>query len=177
MRTRIVITTLALVACTSSAAALDAPADWKLFAFSGTPTPVALFYLDSEIVRTPGHVQVWIKTLSVRKLNSDHTSKSEVIQNTAKLSIQGYVPPVGTLTKLTAEEIQNLTLFEQLADEGSITPTLRILFEIDCRQKLTRTLSIIGSKPSASDNRAREWEHVPPESNLETLSKLTCKPT
>jgi hypothetical protein len=45
------------------------------------------------------------------------------------------------------------------------------------RRRNKTLLSIIGPKPSPSDNRVREWEHVPPESTLETLSKLTCKPT
>jgi hypothetical protein len=45
------------------------------------------------------------------------------------------------------------------------------------RRRNKTFLSIIGPKPSPSDNRVREWEHVPPESTLETLSKPTCKPT
>jgi hypothetical protein len=86
-----------------------------------------------------------------------------------------YRPPLGSVITLTKDTAVMITAYEQLADLGTITPSFRILYEVDCSQRLTRVLSV--SIPTASSNVALQWEHIPPETTIETLSKLTCNPS
>lgn len=151
----------------------DGTADWKLYAFSATKPQTAMFYLSSEIVRTPGHVQVWMKALDIKKLNGFNDAKSPALEKTKTLLRNDYAPPLGTVTTLTKDRVIMITAYEQLADLGTITPSLKILYEIDCSQRLTRVLSV--STPTVSSDVSLGWEHIPPETTLETLSKLTCK--
>lgn len=153
----------------------DGPADWKVYGFTDAKPPTVLFYLSSEIVRTPGHVQVWIKALETKKLNGFNDVKSPAIEKTVTLLRNAYAPPLGTVTTLPKDQIPMITTYEQLADLGTITPSLKILYEIDCSQRLTRVLSV--STATVSSDVALQWEHIPPETTIETLSKLTCTPS
>ena len=176
---RRIFTVAGLIAITSTTVAFaSGPADWKVYGMAKVPTEVVLFYLDSEITRTDGHVQVWIKALDFKRLNAHNNySKSEVMNKAAKLVANYYMPPLGAVEDVNVEKATQLTIYEQLADEAVIGPTLRILYEIDCGKKLARTLSLIRAKSSPSDDVVQKWVHVPPESNSETLGKLTCRPT
>jgi len=154
----------------------DEPVDWKVYAFSAAPRDVALFYLSSDIVRAGGKVQVWIKALEVKKLEADSNIKTEtVLKNTTVLLLKAYQPPVGSIAPLTKDQVTMITAYEQMADVGSIAPRAKILYEIDCAEKLVRVLSTVLSMHS--DNTVRPWEHVAPETPLAALSKLTCKPS
>jgi hypothetical protein len=154
----------------------DGPADWKVYGFTSTKPQAVMFYLNSEIVRTPEHVQVWTKSLDTKKLEGFFNDvKSPAFDKTVTLWRNGYTPPLGTVFPLSKERAAMITSYEQLADLATITPSLRILYEIDCSQKLTRVLSVI--TPAESLDMVRHWEHIPPESTIETLSKLTCTPS
>jgi hypothetical protein len=68
MRRKLFALAVAFTMCIAAAAQSTSP-DWKLYTFTATKKQVALFYLDSELVRTPpGHVQVWVKGLDYAKL-------------------------------------------------------------------------------------------------------------
>jgi hypothetical protein len=178
--TELIAIALAVMACARFAVALDSPSDWKLYAFTAGKNQAVLFFLASEIVRTPpGHVQVWMKAVDYTKLDKQRNTldkKGDVIERSAEKVSQGYVPPFGTTTKISSDEALQIILFEQMADEASVPPTLRILYEFDCAQKIFRPLSIIGSH-GVNESKAPTWDHVPPESTIETLSRLTCRPS
>jgi hypothetical protein len=169
-----------LLTCTCLATA-DGSAVWRLYAFAKpTNQQAALFYLESEIVRTPGpgHVQVWIKALDVVKIEAAIGKKSAAIDKTADLIVAGYKPPLGTVSNLTSNQVLMIVAYEQVADQATVTPTVRILYEIDCAQKQIRILSLMADKPTAGENEPRSWpwQHVAPETT-ETLTKLVCRPS
>ena len=135
---------------------------------------MALFFLYSEIVRTPtGHVQVWMKALDLAKLKklADHIGNDIVAKAIVKAS-KSYVPPYTTVKTLTPDQVISIRVYEEIADEALIPPTLRGLLEVDCGQKLYRELTAIAM--GQSDNNIQSWKHVPPESTIEILTKLTC---
>jgi hypothetical protein len=141
-----------------------------------TPTEdrVALFFLYNKIVRSPlGHIQIWVKALDYAALNkfTEHASEGVVAKAIGKAS-KAYVPPLATVMTLTPEQVKSIRVYEQIADKGSLPPTLQALIELDCGQKLYRELSVIA--PGQSENKVQPWKHVPPESTQETLTKLTC---
>jgi hypothetical protein len=163
--------------CTGLAAA-DGSTVWRLYAFSKLPKEVALFYLESEVVRTPGHVQVWTKALDAAKVEADnHGKKTAALSQTAELLLKGYKPPLSTVTDLTSDQVMTVILFERVADQATVTPTVRILYDIDCAQKQFRMLSMLMNNPTGRENQPSPWQHVPPESAIETLTKLVCRPT
>jgi hypothetical protein len=150
----------------------DGPIDWKVYAFTAkTPTDVML-YLSNDVVRTGDHVRVWMKALSMKKMEEDQTF-NKVIGNTAQLLGHSYQPPLGTVTTLTKDQVLMITAYEQIADMNTVVPNAKILYEIDCAQKMVRTLSIV--TPTKSYNTVSPWDFVAPESPLADLSKLTCK--
>lgn len=162
-----------LLLCTRLAVAADAPPDWRMYGVTPTEDRVALFFLHNKIVRSPpGHVQVWVKALDYAALNkfTEHASNDVVAKAIAKAS--KYVPPLTTVMTFTPEQVKSIRVYEQIADKGSLPPTLRALIEIDCGQKLYRELSVIA--PGQSENKVQGWKNVPPESTQETLTKLTC---
>src|SRR6267142_3330193 len=135
----------------------DGPADWKVYGFTTAKPQTVLFYLSSEIVRTPGHVQVWMKSLDTKKLEGFfNDTKSPALEKTVTLWRNAYAPPLGTVITLSKDLAAMITAYEQLADLGTITPSLKILYEIDCSQRLTRVLS--ASTPTASSDVALQWE-------------------
>jgi hypothetical protein len=57
---------LAFTACSSVATAQSTPPDWKLYSITTRKPQAALFYLESELVRTPpGHVRDSMLTSSI----------------------------------------------------------------------------------------------------------------
>ena len=177
MYNKLIALALAFTACSSVATAPSTPPDWKLYAITARKPQVALFYLESETVRTPrGHVQLWMKAIDFAKLNkaSDAiTPNSDLMKKSVVKALEGYVPPLAIATKATQDQATGILQFELLADEGTIPPALRVLFEFDCPQKLYRQLSAIDER-AHTDNLVHEWGHVPPESTYETLSGMVC---
>jgi hypothetical protein len=154
----------------------DDALDWKMYAFSASDD--AMFYLSSDIERKGDHVQVWVKALAVKKLNTvapgPGADTKTLVDSVARLVAQKYEPPMATVSKVPPDQFLMIMTYEQMADAGLVDPSLKILYEIDCSKKLSRTLSVI--TPTQSLNATLPWEHVPPESTLATLTKLTCKP-
>jgi hypothetical protein len=58
-----------------------------------------------------------------------------------------------------------------------VSPQIQILNELDCTEKLIRTISVTitsGGKFGTSDH-LTQWIHVPPESSGTILLALVCK--
>jgi hypothetical protein len=167
------------VALTMFSAAMAQPMspDWKLYTFTATKKQVALFYLDSELVRTPpGHVQVWVKGLDYAKLDKTSSAispQSELFKKSVDKLASGYVPSVLINTKFTQDQVVTFLTYELIADDASIPPLIRMLLEFDCKQRMFRQLSAI-DEHSHTDSRVHEWEHIPPESTYETLGRIMC---
>jgi hypothetical protein len=152
----------------------DDALDWKLYALSASSPSDALFYLSSDIVRKGDHVQVWVKALSIKRLNAVVPSP-ELRDPIKRLVAEKYVPPIASIAKTPPEEFPMIIVYEQLADAGVVEPNVKMLIEIDCAQKLYRMLSIV--TPTKSGGIVTPWDHVAPESAIATLTELTCKPS
>ena len=128
--------------------------------------------------RKGDHVLVWAKALPTEKLNTmDAPVEGEVkkmVDSIGRLISQGYQPPLATIKPMQQQQLLMTITYEQMADAGLVDPAIKILYEIDCGQKLVRTLSIMTS--TVSNSTVAQWEHIAPESTLATLRKLTCKP-
>ncbi|MFK4442940.1 hypothetical protein ABH944_003277 [Caballeronia udeis] len=82
----------------------------------------------------------------------------------------------GRAQNLNADRILTVTQYEVTADTGTIDPQASILYELNCRDRMMRELSIpihAGNKNGFSD-KPGEWKYVPPEGNSARLLKMLC---
>jgi hypothetical protein len=98
------------------------------------------------------------------------------VENVARKLVDGYVPPIivfGIVQFKKADEVVGL---EEVANLSAIEPQARIFDELNCSERMTRTLSAsvqVDGKwinPGQSD-----WEYVSPETNVATLLKILCR--
>jgi hypothetical protein len=170
------LATAALFAMICTAPAQQPTSDWKLYgASTAKGQELSLFFLASELRRLPdNHVQVWTKGLSSSKI-----SKAKLSQDTIKrLAMKAlvYEPPVGRVHALTQDSKLDTVVAEEVADEGLVEPTQRVLYEFDCAEHMVRVLSVyvsLNGSPHSSDT-AGAWAHTPPESNGAALQQLVC---
>ena len=183
--TSAVLTGIALAACMvhcTVSIAEESSTDWKLYAFSKIPSgTVVLFYSDGDIRRSSGgqFVKVWIKALNEKELEHARDTMSKPMMERAADKIgHYYLPPVATVESATVDQIYNMVLFEQLADEAALQPRLRILYDLDCTGRVSRTLSLYidknGNGQISSSDKTSEWAHVAPETPLATLMSILC---
>ncbi|MGA2517917.1 MAG: surface-adhesin E family protein [Thermodesulfobacteriota bacterium] len=157
-------------------------ADWKVFGGSVlSKDKTTIGYYDAESIEylSNGNVTVWtktVKTLEVEMIGS----KKEVIEKAAEKLVQGYHPPYVLLNpypKTSLDSNLDIIMWEEAANHD-IKPRLRVLFEINCEEKMIRTLStIIYKKDGTGTSRSINgtWDYISPEINTETLRKILCK--
>jgi hypothetical protein len=66
---------------------------------------------------------------------------------------------------------------DKVADAGTIDPQASIFYELNCRDRMMRELSISihARSKSGSLNSPTEWKYVPPEGNGARLLKILCR--
>jgi hypothetical protein len=151
--------------------------DWRLI---GGTSDSYVFYDAGGARKLPdGHFEVWLKMLPKKptdkaadKLTDDEHVKQGVIK-----MLKGYVPPIGLDQKLTQDQISGAIVLEEVADDAEITPEGRLLLEVDCPGRMSRTLSLHlqkGGKTGTSD-KVGEWQHIAPETNINRLHLALCR--
>jgi hypothetical protein len=142
-----------------------------------------LFFDTASVVQRDGeHVEVWTKTLSQKALDRAETGGSsiqkKIIDRAVQEKIGGYRPPLSKVIELDDDTTTQIILDEAAADLGGLEPTMRILYELDCPNRLLRELSLhlfLDGKLQTKDTPS-EWKHVPPETPGANLLKLLCAP-
>lgn len=180
-RFKLFLFTVSFVSLTSAlcAQAQSESPSWKLYgAYSGSAGSLSLFYSETDVNRLSSeHVTVWTKGLQDKALDKQFKPMSKKLINQVATKIaQYYVPPYAKLKNLTQDELADVVSLEEVANAATIHPSSRILVELDCSDKMYRNLSVIldikGKNESSS--KASEWNHIPPESNMESLATLLC---
>src|SRR5262249_28578691 len=125
-----------------------------------------------------GHFEAWVKALPLDAMNkaADKPDKELVEQATQKV-LSGYIPPLGLDQKLTKNQITDAVIYEQIANEATIEPTMRMLEEIDCTNRMFRHLSVRmhqGTKTGSVDTPG-PWKHIAPETNLFRVQMALCR--
>ena len=148
--------------------------DWKFVGCDDTdPKEPCFFYQQSEIKKSPGgKIQVWTKSLSKKQLKQKNLSKDSV-DKAARKAATGYEPPYAKINKLNRDQRLEIIASEGAANEGSLHPISRMLFEIDCEQAEFRTLSVITDEgvPMTSPS---PWFAAPPGGMTHFLVAITC---
>jgi hypothetical protein len=74
------------------------------------------------------------------------------------------------------KQITEIVAAEEAANLAAIEPQAQIFDEMNCSERMTRTLSVSihTNGRYGFNNKPSDWEYVPPESNGATLLKLLC---
>ena len=109
--------------------------DWKFVGCDDTdPRQPCFFYQPGDIKKLPGgDIQVWTKALGGKQLRQRNLSKDSV-DKAAMKAATGYEPPYAKINKLNRDQRLEIIASEGVANEGSVHPISRMLFEIDCEQ-------------------------------------------
>ncbi len=77
----------------------------------------------------------------------------------------------------TFEDCINIIVWEEGANDAEIRSRARVLFEVNCKDKMIRSLSttLYNDAGVTSSSKGGEWDYIGPESNSETLLKILCK--
>jgi hypothetical protein len=173
---RLVLAFLVIAQC-ASAQSLDA--DWKFFGGATLDGKKVLTFYDSEsLMRQPnGHIEIWIKGLPEPDVrHAEDTADKKAVARVAEKAVKGYVLPIQSVADFTHDQYIMLVLDEDIANGADIQPTIRMLFELNCRDRLSRALSVFlvqRGKKGYSDTPGK-WTHAPPETNVAALLKILC---
>jgi hypothetical protein len=161
-------------------------ADWKfiggsvLQAGSQLKGETNICYCDPASVEylSNGNIRVWIKAISPSEHNNKIIEKKEVIEKAAQKVVDKYIPPYVLLhPETTFNDYVNIIGWEEAANDAEIKPRARVFYEVNCRDKMIRTLSVTTYNDAgvASRSKGDGWDYISPETNAETLRKILCK--
>jgi len=159
-------------------------ADWKFFGGSAKPKVDQIFvFFDNEGIEylPNGNVRLWTKVVIASEVWKI-AEKKEVIEKAADKFASGYSPPY-LLSKPnpapSLDDIVAIIASEEAANHSGIKPKGRLLFEINCKEKMSRYLSGTSFRADGSAESStrtpQEWEYISPETNFDTLRKILCK--
>ena len=169
-----------LVLVSNAALAQTTDVDWKLFgAASVDGASFCFFDAKSVACSSDGYIRVWTKCLAQKDLDGFDAKSdlgTKIVRKAAKEVIEGYVPPIVVIGQMEFKQVPDIVVYEQIANLGAINSQAQIFDELNCRERMTRTLSIsiYANGQRGFDSKTGNWEYVPPEGNAATLLKLVC---
>jgi hypothetical protein len=166
------------LAGTSVVYAQSGETNWQQYGWSRLGTLNVILFFDAAgiIRRDNGHVQVWTKALSAAALDHAINTDRKIFESAKQKVVQRYRPPITAVMELDSEKRTQVILDETAANFGSIEAANRVLYELDCTNRLLRELSIrllVNGKLRSKDTPI-EWRHVSPETVAADLLKLAC---
>ncbi len=158
-------------------------ADWKLVGGSSSKGIDVLSFYDDESVdrRSNMNIKVWTKNVKKSDLERVNNKQEEkkIIDAAAKKLISGYEPPYSAVQKdTTSDDTIGIILWEEAIKLHEVKVLSTILWELDCKEKRIRTLSVTvynKDKTIRSPSIPSDWNYAAPESTGETLFKILCK--
>ena len=87
------------------------------------------------------------------------------------------MPPIVVIGQMEFKHSPDIVSYEQIADLSAIDPQAELFDELNCSERMTRTLSvsIYTNGQHGYNNKPGDWEYVAPEGNAATLLKLLCR--
>jgi len=144
----------------------------------GLRNPVTSKAATQNIDQRPNdNIRAWIKCLLTNDVLKSVDPKNEqgkkIVEHTAQKIKRGYVPPIIVLGKTAFDQIGGVVASEEAANVANLEPPVRIFYEINCKEKMTRVLSV--HTKDRSLNTPLDWEYARPETNIATLLRIQCR--
>jgi hypothetical protein len=177
---RVAIALLALLILLPSRG-IAQPVDWKMFGTHTLPDGEATCFYDAAGVTRPGGlVRVWTKCLLDKEISSldfEHAFGGKIVKAAKRKANDRYLPPITIVEQ--DDNLDNALVIiveEQIANMGNILPSARIFYEINCSEKMSRSLStyVVDHGKKTSINQPTGWSHIAPESNGSRLFRMLC---
>lgn len=152
--------------------------DWKMYgAVNVGAGETMCFYDERGVAREDANtIRLWAKCLAQKEINDIHEDRPywrAMVDLAGSRIAHNYIPPISRVEKIKPSHIATVIMYESIADVGDIEPSAQIYYEIDCRHRRSRELSI--TLNGYSSDKPRDWTYVPPESNGSQLLALVCK--
>jgi len=157
--------------------------DWKFYGEGDLPKSGAVIaYYDAESIKSlpDGYVRTWTKCISHSEVERI-MNLEEVTKKAARQIKAGYVPPY-ILSNPKPEPGYEVNMriigWEAAGNYDVIKPKRKVFYELNCRAKKIRNLSMINYKNDGGTETSSAidtWIHVSPESNSDSLYKILCK--
>ncbi len=158
-------------------------ADWKYYGRGDLPKgETVMKYYDAEsLERLPdSNVRAWTKDISLSEVERV-MNLEEVTKRAASKIKAGYVPPY-ILSNPKPEPGNDVNMriivWEEAGNYDVIKPKLKVFYELNCKTKKIRNISIISYKnddKTEAGSDIDKWIQISPGSNSETLHKILCK--
>jgi hypothetical protein len=92
---------------------------------------------------------------------------AQAADGVAKKLASHYDPPISSMGNWKKKYWLEIVVAEEIANIGKVEPTVRILKEIDCADRMQRELSVhiikVKGMQPVSNDRPSEWQHTAPE--------------
>lgn len=185
-RQRVDLLAVLALTCASGADAQSGDADWQMYGGVTLSKEMggeqrSFFDAAGVVRRSDGHIEVWTKSLSVKDMDRVQGKpgdlRTKIINRVLDKQTHGYLPPFSVATSPNDKNSHLQTSMDEVtADMADIEPSARIMYELDCSNRLLRELSIQLTHNGKSQyvEKPADWKHVPPETSGFMLLKLLC---
>ena len=137
-----ILMTLSIV-CVSAIGQTTSP-DWKYYGAASLRNgeTQATFYDSQGVIRRPnGHIEVWTKGVRQRDVQRIEKEDKKYLNRVGDKLSAGYRPPYATVVKVDEDLQITLAVLEDIANNAQVSPSMRMLIEIDCTGRMDRWLS------------------------------------
>jgi hypothetical protein len=155
---------------------------WQYGGYSVTTKGEKLYsFYDTESVgvKPNGNIRVWVKAVTEVELEAVRKKNEKMlVEKGARRVVNHQYILFATYQNMDFKTMVEVIPYEEIANLPNVNIRMSLLFEIDCKEKKVRTLSITaynknGSPTSTSDE--GKWDYIIPESNMDILRKMLCR--
>lgn len=160
-------------------------ASWK---YAGAALPEngnghTLAFFDAETVEylSNGDVKVWVKTIDTSDVDGLVAREKTIMTKAAEKTARSYYPPYFLSNPdpdASADACIEMILWEEAANHADVKPRAKMLYEINCRERMIQTVSAITYKSDGTTTFASDfdrWSPIPPDSTGDVLRRILCK--
>jgi hypothetical protein len=143
----------------------------------------ALAFFDADNIQylSNGDVKVWVKAINASEIDRVVTKEKEIVKKAAEKMEKPYYPPYflsNPNPDTSADTYLEMIVWEEAANHADIKPMARLLYEINCKERMFQTISAITYKSDGSMTFTSDfdkWNHITQASTGDNLAKLLCK--
>ena len=136
-----------IASAVSSATARAEDVDWKEIGVATVGGEIVVCFYDTvSIIYAGSHTRVWVKCIRQQDVEDTIADKGvlgkKIVDNAARKIISGYVPPLVAVGGIDSQ--QSLTVivgYEAAANIGAMPTHSRVLYELNCSERMIRRLS------------------------------------
>jgi len=140
-------------------------------------------FFDAENIEylSNGDVKVWTITVDASELRRLAGRDKRIMSKAAEKVAKSYYPPyfLSNPDLSTIDDAyMEIILWEEAANHADVKPRAKMLYVINCRERMIQTISAITYKSDGTTTFASNfdrWSPITPDSTDDVLRKILCK--